>query len=37
VTGLGYPFGLSNYGVGEQDPADEDTEAGHDAPSALSR
>ena len=36
ATGLGYLFGLSNYGVGEQDPAEEDTGAGHDAPSALS-
>ena len=36
VTGLGYLFGLSNYGVGEQDPAEEDTEAGHGAPSVLS-
>jgi hypothetical protein len=36
VTGLGYLFGLSNYGVGEQDPAEEDTEAAPGAPSALS-
>jgi len=24
VAGLGYLFGLSSYGVGEQDPAGED-------------
>ncbi len=36
VTGLGYLFGLSSYGVGEQDPAEEDTGAGHDTPSAFS-
>ena len=29
VAGLGYLFGLSNYGVGEQDPAEEDAD---DAP-----
>jgi hypothetical protein len=26
VAGLGYLFGLSNYGVGEQDPAEEDAD-----------
>lgn len=33
VAGFGYLFGLSNYGVGEQDPAEEDADDGHDAPS----
>ena len=32
VAGLGYLFGLSNYGVGEQDPAEEDAD---DAPSPV--
>jgi fatty acid desaturase len=30
VTGFGYLLGLSNYGVGEEDPAD-DANAGHQA------
>jgi hypothetical protein len=36
---FGYLFGWSTYGIGQSDPADEDTgaAAGHDAPSALSR
>ena len=32
VAGLGYLFGLSSYGVGEQDPAEEDAD---DAPSPV--
>jgi len=36
VAGLGYLFGLSHYGIGEQDPAEEDAGAGHGTPSALS-
>lgn len=32
VAGLGYLFGLSNYGVGEQDPAEEDAD---DAPAPV--
>lgn len=35
VAGLGYLFGLSSYGVGEQDPAEEDSDAGCDAPSPV--
>ena len=35
VTGLGYLFGLSNYGIGEQDPAEEDADAEYDAPSPV--
>jgi hypothetical protein len=35
VTGFGYLLGLSNYGVGEQDPAD-DANDGHQAPSPIS-
>ncbi len=35
VAGLGYLFGLSNYGVGEQDPAEEDADGGQDAPSPV--
>jgi hypothetical protein len=36
---FGYLFGWSNYGIGQSDPAEEDTSAaaGHDAPSAFSR
>jgi hypothetical protein len=36
VTGFGYLLGLSNYGVGEEDPAD-DANDGHGAPSPASR
>lgn len=32
MAGLGYLFGLSNYGVGEQDPAEEDAD---DAPAPV--
>ena len=35
VAGFGYLFGLSSYGVGEQDPAEEDSDAGCDAPSPV--
>lgn len=35
VTGLGYLFGLSNYGIGEQDPAEEDADAECGAPSPV--
>jgi hypothetical protein len=36
---FGYLFGWSTYGIGQSDPAEEDTDGapGHDAPSALSR
>jgi hypothetical protein len=36
VTGSGYLFGLSTYGIAEEDPAD-DGYAGHQAPSPASR
>jgi len=36
VTGFGYLLGLSTYGVGEEDPAD-DANAGHRAPSPAGR
>jgi fatty acid desaturase len=36
VTGLGYLFGLSNYGVGAQDPADDEADAEHGAPFPVS-
>ena len=35
VTGFGYLLGLSNYGVAEEDPAD-DANDGHHAPSPIS-
>ena len=35
ITGFGYLLGLSNYGVGEEDPAD-DANDGHRAPSPIS-
>ena len=36
ITLLGYLFGLSNYGVGAQDPADEQADAEDGAPSPVS-
>jgi hypothetical protein len=36
VTGLGYLFGLSNYGVGAQDPADDEADAEYGAPFPVS-
>jgi hypothetical protein len=36
VTGLGYLFGLSNYGVGAQDPADDEAGAEYGAPFPVS-
>ena len=36
VTGLGYLFGLSTYGVGAQDPADDEADAEHGAPFPVS-
>jgi hypothetical protein len=38
VTGFGYLFGLSNYGVAQEDPAnDDDADAGHQVRSPASR
>jgi hypothetical protein len=36
ITLLGYLFGLSNYGVGAQDPADEEAGAEDGAPVPVS-
>ena len=36
ITLLGYLFGLSNYGVGAQDPADEEAGAEDSAPFPVS-
>jgi hypothetical protein len=36
VTGLGYLFGLSNYGVGAQGPADDEAGAEYGAPFPVS-
>jgi hypothetical protein len=35
VTGLAYLLGLSTYGVGEEGPADDDANAGHEARSPV--
>ena len=37
VAGFGYLLGLSNYGVAEQDLADEDEDAGHRSGSPVKR
>jgi hypothetical protein len=36
APGLGYLFGLSNYGVGAQDPADDEADAEYGAPFPVS-
>lgn len=36
ISGLGYLFGLSNYGVGAQDPADDGADAEYGAPFPVS-
>jgi hypothetical protein len=37
VTGFGYLLGLSTYGVGEEGPADDDVDTGHQLRSPISR
>jgi hypothetical protein len=37
VSGFGYLLGLSNYGVAQEDPADDDADTGHRARSPASR
>ena len=36
ITGFGYLLGLSNYGIAEEDPADDDADAGHQTRSPVS-